>query len=79
MKVQVDHTHTIANICQVAADQYAQNAAELRKVTEDTWFMTVAAAQKLAEQFDLQERDARRFAHLFSGAEAFSFQTNWED
>ncbi len=57
-----DETHTLSNICSVAANRFKENAAVARGSGHD----------RLAEQFDIQEKEARELADLFMNAEPFS-------
>lgn len=68
---------TITNALYVAADRYEENAANMRELADAGGgsMITAAGAKGLAEQFDRQVEDARRFAREFAEAEAIIIQT----
>ncbi len=71
---------TLRNIYAVAAERYDEDAtvmlqlASLDAPVEGSRLPTVQAAQRLAEQFDRQARDARCYADLFEDAERPSLE-----
>jgi hypothetical protein len=76
---------TLANICRVAAERFASNAEEFRKLgeiqtpTEGALFPTGESARRLAEQFDLQARQAQEFATIFDASYGFDIPYEPED
>lgn len=76
---------TLHNICTVAADKFAANAAAMRRNAATTTppcgsiVPTGAAAAQLAEQFEQQEAQARSFAEMFVDAEPFDLPVHDEE
>ena len=68
---------TLANICRVAAERFAENANGLRKLAEvktppeGALYPTGEGARQLADQFDRQAQAARDFAAVFDMADEF--------
>lgn len=61
-----DDLATLSNICTTAADRYAEYARTLREPTDGS--SSGPATERLAQQFDRQEGQAREFAALFLSA-----------
>lgn len=56
-----EKVNSLANICHVAAKEFAKDAASFRASTD----LPSEAAERLARQFDLQEKQAKEFAEMF--------------
>jgi len=61
-EIEEGERNTLAHGLRVAADQYAADAAELRKPLTDATAEALAARPRLAAQFDRQEAEARALA-----------------
>ncbi|RUU76132.1 hypothetical protein [Mesorhizobium sp. M7A.F.Ca.MR.362.00.0.0] len=75
--------HTLTNICQVAADRFRSNADEFRKLIDykptpehekaGVWQIDMTphgeGARRLAQQFDLQAKEAEEYAAAFANAD----------
>lgn len=76
---------TMANICDVAAERFKENAKEFRKLamidtpSEGALFPTGQSAERLAEQFDRQAAEAREMAAIFREGEPFAISYAIED
>lgn len=67
---------TLSNICRVAAERFAEHAANLRAPVSDKTepFLNPDAANRIAEQFDRQAQEALAFASTFDNCEQISIQ-----
>ena len=76
---------TLANICRVAAERFALHVEEFQKLAklqtppEGALFPTGEAARRLAEQFDLQARQAQEFASIFEASYGFEIPYEPDD
>lgn len=83
--VDNDDLGALQNICIVAADKFAANAAAMRRNAGaatppgGSLVPTGPAAAALAEQFEQQEAQARAFAALFVDAQPFQLPLEAEE
>ncbi|RWI47583.1 MAG: hypothetical protein EOR15_13975 [Mesorhizobium sp.] len=77
------NTYKLANICQVAAERFRDHAEEFRKLVDykptpkhekgGVWQIDLTphgeGARLLAEQFDLQAKEAEEYAATFANAD----------
>lgn len=77
-------TATLANICLVAMERFRDNAKTMEQVgaTGGNGMITPEAAKRLAEQFEVQAREAQLFSYMLNdcGTLEIEFDTSdWED
>lgn len=83
--VDEEDLSALQNICIVAADKFAANAAAMRRQAGiatppgGSLAPTGPAAAALAEQFDQQAAQARAFAALFVDAQPFQLPVEAEE
>ena len=82
-KLRITETSTLAHICYVAAERFAEHAKAFRASqtaleSETGLIQTAEGARRMAEQFEKQVREAKGLAMMFAEAEPFEIITGIE-